>query len=166
MQDEKNITPPPRREDLFDKILALRPFRFLQPFYQKHREGLLYLFFGGVTTVVSWGSFLLFHSLLLWNEHTANILSWILAVLVAFLTNRRWVFCADEKKGGSFLFQMLTFYASRLSTLGCQELLLLIFVTLIGWAAIPVRAAAEIIVLLLNYVLSKFLIFKKGNKEE
>ncbi len=153
---------PERRADIFDKILSLRPFRFLLPFYEKHREGLLYLFFGVLTTAVSWGSFLLFHSLFLWNEHPANIAAWVLAVLFAFFTNRRWVFTADEAKGGRFLFQLLSFYAGRLSTLGVQELLLLIFSTLLSLPPIPVRAVSEVVVLLLNYLVSKFLVFRKS----
>lgn len=158
---EKNRRRPERRADIFDKILSLRPFRPLLPFYQSHREGLLYLFFGALTTAVSWGSFLLFHSLLLWNEHPANIAAWVLAVLFAFFTNRRWVFTADEEGGGRFLFQLLSFYAGRLSTLGVQELLLLIFSTLLQLPPIPVRAFCEVVVLLLNYFVSKFLVFRK-----
>ncbi len=152
---------PERRADIFDKILSLRPLRPLSPFYNRHREGLLYLFFGVLTTAVSWGSFLLFHSLLSWNEHPANILSWILAVLFAFFTNRRWVFTADEGGSGRFLFQLLSFYAGRLSTLGVQELLLLVFSTLLSLPPIPVRAVAEVAVLILNYLVSKFVIFRK-----
>ncbi len=158
---ENNSSPPERRADIFDKILLLRPFRKLLPFYERHREGLLYLFFGALTTAVSWGSFLFFHSLLLWNEHPANIASWVLAVLFAFFTNRRWVFTADETKGSRFLLQLLSFYAGRLSTLGVQELLLLVFSTLLHLNPIPVRAVCEVVVLVLNYLVSKFFIFRK-----
>ncbi len=158
----ENDRRPQRRADIFDKILSLYPFRRLLPFYESHREGLLYLFFGALTTAVSWGSFLLFHSLLLWNEHPANIAAWVLAVLFAFFTNRRWVFSADEAKGRHFLAQFLSFYAGRLSTLGVQELLLLIFSTLLALPPIPVRAVCEVVILLLNYLVSKFLVFRKG----
>ncbi len=159
---ENDRRPPERRADIFDKILSLRPFRKLSPFFESHREGLLYLFFGVLTTAVSWGSFLFFHSLLLWNEHPANIAAWVIAVLFAFFTNRRWVFTAEEAGGGHFLLQLLSFYAGRLSTLGVQELLLLIFSTLLSLPAIPVRAVCEVVVLLLNYFVSKFFIFRKN----
>lgn len=152
---------PERRADIFDKILSLRPFRPLLPFFDSHREGLLYLFFGVLTTAVSWGSFLLFHSLLSWNEHPANIAAWVIAVFFAFFTNRRWVFTADKAGGGRFLLQLLSFYAGRLSTLFVQELLLLVFSTLLQLPPIPVRAVCEVVVLILNYLVSKFLIFRK-----
>ena len=43
------------REDVFDKIMRLPLFKKIEPFYKRHKEVLLYLFFGGVVTVVSIG---------------------------------------------------------------------------------------------------------------
>ena len=50
------------REDIFDKIMRLPLLRIFEPFYKKHQEILLYLFFGGVVTVVSIGTFQLFYA--------------------------------------------------------------------------------------------------------
>lgn len=145
------------KQDIFDRIMQLPLLRLLYPFYKKHREVLLYLFFGALTTVVSWGSFYLLHYPIGWNEHIANLLSWVAAVLFAFLTNRTWVFSAK----GSFLREMLLFFAARLTTLGVEEVFLLVFTTLLEKEAMPVKIVGNLLVLVLNYVFSKLIVFRK-----
>ena len=145
------------KQDIFDRIMQLPLLRLLYPFYKKHREVLLYLFFGALTTVVSWGSFYLLHYPIGWNEHIANLLSWVAAVLFAFLTNRTWVFSAKE----SFLREMLLFFAARLTTLGVEEVFLLVFTTLLKKEAMPVKIVGNLLVLVLNYVFSKLIVFRK-----
>ena len=145
------------KQDIFDRIMQLPLLRLLYPFYKKHREVLLYLFFGALTTVVSWGSFYLLHYPIGWNEHIANLLSWVAAVLFAFLTNRTWVFSAK----GSFLRKMLLFFAARLTTLGVEEVFLLVFTTLLKKEAMPVKIVGNLLVLVLNYVFSKLIVFRK-----
>ena len=145
------------KQDIFDRIMKLPLLRLLYPFYKKHREVLLYLFFGALTTVVSWGSFYLLHYPIGWNEHIANLLSWVAAVLFAFLTNRTWVFSAK----GSFLREMLLFFAARLTTLGVEEVFLLVFTTLLEKEAMPVKIVGNLLVLVLNYVFSKLIVFRK-----
>ena len=145
--------------DIFDRLMHLPVLRILEPFYRKNKEVLLYLFFGGLTTVVSLGTFWLFYSALGWNEHAANVLSWLLAVLFAFLTNRTWVFSATAQTG--FFRQMVNFYAGRLVTLGVEELLLFIFITCLHGNALAVKLAAQVVVIVLNYVVSKLWVFRK-----
>ena len=145
------------KRDIFDRILSWRPLRPLYPFYKKHREALLYLFFGGLTTVVSWGSFYLFAYPFGLNEHIANILSWVAAVLFAFLTNRTWVFSAK----GNPLREMLLFFAARLTTLGVEEVFLLIFATILQKEVMAVKVIGSLLVLVLNYVFSKRIVFRK-----
>ncbi len=145
--------------DVFDRLFAVRLLRPLQPFWKRHREVLLYLFFGGLTTVISIGSFWVCNSLLSLNEHLANTISWVLAVLFAFLTNRVWVFRAPAK-GAAFWRQMIGFYGGRLATFLAEELVILVFVTWIGFPGLAVKIAAQIMVLILNYVVSKVFVFR------
>ena len=152
------------KKDIFDRLMGLRPFRPLRPFYVKYKEPLLYLFFGGLTTLISIFVFWLFNSPLGLNELVANLISWLLAVLFAFLTNKTWVFQSGGQEKG-FLSLMLSFYAGRLVTLGVEELLLLVFITWLGFNSMAVKIAAQIVVIVLNYVISKLLVFRdKGEK--
>lgn len=153
------------KKDIFDRLMGLRPFRPLRPLYVKYKEPLLYLFFGGLTTLISIFVFWLFNSPLGLNELVANLISWLLAVLFAFLTNKTWVFQSGGQEKG-FLSLMLSFYAGRLVTLGVEELLLLVFITWLGFNSMAVKIAAQIVVIVLNYVISKLLVFRdKGEKK-
>ena len=121
---------------------------------------LLYIFFGGCTTVVSIVSFVLLDKQLRLNELVANVGSWILAVGFAYITNRTWVF-RSRTRGKAFWKELFSFYSGRVLTLGVEEVILLVFVTWLSWNSTGVKAAAQIVVLVGNYFLSKFLIFRK-----
>ena len=152
------------KKDIFDRLMGLKLFRPLWPFYVKYKEPLMYLFFGGLTTLISIFVFWLFNGPFGLNELVANLISWVLAVLFAFLTNKTWVFKSTEQEK-SFLALMLSFYAGRLLTLGVEELLLFVFITWLGFNSMVVKILAQIVVIVLNYVISKLLVFRdKGEK--
>ena len=144
--------------DIFDKIMSLPVLRRFYGPYEKHKEVLLYIFFGGLATVVSIGTFLLFDAVM--NELIANVLSWVITVGFAYWTNRTWVFRSGVR-GKDVWKEMTTFYTGRLLTLGLEELILLVFATILRWNAAVVKIAAQILVLIGNYIISKLLIFRK-----
>ena len=146
--------------DVFDRLFSCRLLKPLQPFWNRHREVLLYLFFGGLTTVISIGSFWLCDSVLQLNEHVANAVSWVLAVLFAFVTNRLWVFQAPAK-GIAFWIQLSRFYVGRLATFFAEEIIILVFITWLGFHSLTVKIAAQVMVLILNYIVSKIFVFRK-----
>lgn len=146
------------RADLFDRLFSLPVLKWAAPVFSRHREGLLYLFFGVLTTAVSWGSFYLFHYPLALDELLANLLSWIAAVLFAFFTNRKWVF---RTHGVGVAREMLLFFGARLGTLLFEEAVIFVFVTTLAYHAMVVKMLGNIVVLILNYILSKLLVFRK-----
>lgn len=149
-------------QDIFDKIMNIPLLRQLKPFYSKNKEFLLYLFFGGLAFLVSMGTFWFFDKILNFNELIANVLSWIITVLFAFLTNRKWVFSYDNQTKKSTIWsQALCFYAGRIATLVVEECILFVFVTKMSFNSIIIKIFAQIIVILLNYVISKVWIFKE-----
>lgn len=148
------------KKDIFDRLMELPVLRVFGPFYRKHREVLLYLFFGGLTTFVSIGTFALFvHAGL--DALIANIFSWIFAVLFAYVTNSIWVFRA--KPGGirELLPQMAGFYGGRAATLLLEEAVLFVGINLLGIGALIVKITAQVLVLVGNYIISKLLVFRK-----
>lgn len=149
--------------DIFDKIMHLPILRILEPFYKKHKEFLLYAFFGGLTFLVSIFSYAFFNITIGINELLANVDSWLFAVLFAFLTNRLWVFDSHTKGKRAFLLQMASFFGGRLITLAVEEAILFVFITLLGFAGMPVKIAAQVIVILLNYIISKRIVFKDSS---
>lgn len=133
----------------------------LKELYFKYKEVINYLFFGGCTFLVSVISFYLFNKVLFLNEHVSNILSWILAVLFAYITNKAFVFESKTNTKEELLKEIASFFGARLFTLGVEELILLIFVNLLKFDAMLIKVFAQVIVILANYVLSKLFVFKK-----
>ena len=151
------------KKDIFDKIMHLPGLRVFEEVYIKHKEVLLYLFFGFLTFVVSIGSFAYCNKAMHMNELLANIISWILAVLFAYVTNKIWVF--DGKTNGvvDFIRQIVAFFGGRVFTLIVEELILFVFITKLGMGSIVIKVIAQVVVIVLNYVISKLIVFK-GNK--
>ena len=149
------------KKDIFDRIMALPGLRVFEPFYRKYKEVLLYLLFGGLTTVVSVVTFALFYKLMGIHELVANVLSWILAVLFAYVTNRTWVFSSGAESSADILREMLSFFGGRLATLLVEEGIMAVFASWLALPAVPVKLAAQVVVIVLNYVISKLFVFRK-----
>lgn len=146
----------------------------IKELWLKYKEVILYLVFGVLTTIVSWGSYALFEMALgtfitdtIILSSVANVLSWIVAVLFAFITNKLWVFESKSFKGIVVIKELGTFVGSRLLT-GVLEwvgvpLLMLIGLDqdIFGIEGMLAKVLISVIVVILNYVLSKLLVFRK-----
>ena len=139
------------KPDIFDRIMSLKIFKWANTFYTKYKEVLIYLLL-----------FALFESHFGLNEHISNVISWLTAVLFAFVTNRIWVFPTKTKGFAAFIFQMAKFYGGRLFTLGVEELMLFVFVTKLQINAVLIKLIAQVVVVILNFVISKLFVFKKN----
>ncbi len=149
------------KKDIFDKIMSLPGLRIFEPFYKKNKEVLLYLFFGGLTFLISVVTYAYFTMMFGMNELIANIFSWIIAVLFAFVTNKIWVFQSKNDTILAFVREAVAFFAGRVATLVVEEVILFVFITMLQWNSLGVKIAAQVIVIVLNYVISKLLVFKK-----
>ena len=133
----------------------------------RHREVLLYLIFGGLTTLVDWGvSFLLYA---LWGEaiektvyliHAANLVAWVAAVLFAFVTNRIWVFHSSRRGAWAILGELGSFAGGRVLTLLLQEGFVFLFFDLLSLNMYAVKIVAAVLVVIGNYFISKLLVFR------
>ena len=149
------------KKDIFDKIMSLPILNnFMEP-YKKYKEILLYLFFGGLTALVSIGSYAYCDVILGMNPLIANIISWILAVTFAYITNKIWVFQVEIHGKKELLQQIFSFYTGRLLTLGIEEAILLVFITKLGFNSLVVKVVAQVVVVLSNYVISKCFVFRE-----
>ena len=149
-----------QEKDIFDRIMELPVLRIVNPFYKKNKEILLYLFFGGLTFLVSISSYALFNIRIGWNALTANIASWILAVAFAYVTNRTWVFESSTDRGSTRIKEITGFVGGRIATLVIEELILFIFITEFEMNSVLVKIVAQVVVIALNYVISKMIVFK------
>lgn len=159
----------------------------MKELFKKHREIIVYLFFGVVTTAVSMG---VYFAILAIAEHfggvspdspsfngvrlVAQVLQWIAGVLVAFFTNKKWVFEASGTSARETARELGAFALGRVGTLGLDTALTFGTVWLLdAMGYVPFKfiltftadlwskIVASIVVVISNYVISKFLVFKK-----
>lgn len=133
----------------------------IKELFLKYKEVISYLFFGGCTFLISIISFYFFNKILFFNEHIANVISWILAVSFAFVTNKLFVFESKNKEKSVVLKELISFVLARLFTLGIEEVILYIGFNLLNIDAFIIKIVAQIVVIVSNYFLSKLIIFKK-----
>ena len=131
--------------------------------YKRYKEIVNYLIVGGLTTVVSLGVYYGCVLTILDPEvavqlQAANIISWIAAVTFAYFTNRKFVF---ESKNENKLKEAAAFYGSRVTTLLVDMGCMILMVTLFGWNDKIAKLIVQVIVTVANYVLSKFIVFRK-----
>lgn len=124
------------------------------------KEVILYGVFGIFTTVVNLASFYVLTNILHWEENISNIIAILLAVIFAYITNKDLVFHSDAKTVKEKAMQFMKFMSGRAVTmiiewLGC----LLLFLTPIP--QMISKLAMTIIVIILNFFISKFFAFKK-----
>ncbi|NLK45434.1 MAG: GtrA family protein [Treponema sp.] len=132
-----------------------------EPFYKKYKETLLYLFFGGTAFFLNIGLFAAINYCFHINELVNNIICWIICVFYQYFTNKTWVFDGHVDTIGALIKQILSFFGGRLFTLFIEEVIIAIFITWLGFNTMIVKLVAQIIVIILNYVISKLVVFKK-----
>lgn len=130
--------------------------------YLKYKEIINYLIFGVLTTIVSLLTYyLLVFTILNPNNHIelqiANIISWITCVTFAYITNRIYVFNSKNK---NIIKEIIKFYSSRLTTLFLDMLFMYIFVSKLNFNDKIIKIIIQILIIILNYILSKLLVFK------
>ena len=126
--------------------------------YKKYKEIINYLIFGGLTTVVSIATYALFAKVFHIDYLISNVLSWILAVLFAYITNKIFVFESKSKKN---IKEITSFFFFRIVSLVMEMVILYIFVDMLHIDDLITKIIAQVIVIISNYVFSKVFVFKK-----
>ena len=164
---------------------------FLKKLFHKYKEIITYVFFGVLSTIVSWGSYIIF--IKLFNSadlaskdarvFTANCLSWLCAVIFAFVTNKLWVFESKSWKPDIFLKELTSFFSSRIVT-GIVEIIGVPVLSKLGTDDVcfavlkrtPLKSVdflfsdgfyskilISVVVIILNYIFSKLFVFKNDD---
>ena len=131
--------------------------------YRKYKEIFWYLVVGGLTTLVSYGTFALFVSLFNMNATLSEALSWACAVLFAYPTNKLLVF---ENHSKNILKEFCSFVLSRVATGVFGVLFIWLFVDTLGGNEYLMKAISSVVILVLNYVFSKLITFRKKKDTE
>lgn len=176
--------------EIGEEVRLLRTKEGRREFYRKHKPIVMYVVFGMGTTAISLVSYYLFRlampdaesvpSWLSWIFKVTSkfkvesstflpvLLSWFLANMFAFFTNRKYVFGSQAHSAGRFLLEMTKFFAARLLTLAIDVVLMFVLVDLTGIHGglyeFCAKIFSNVVVLVLNYIFSKVFVFRKRKK--
>lgn len=145
----------------------------------KYKELLLYLIFGVLTTLVNFATFWIFTKIL-GEEHYLinNAIAWVVGVIFAFITNKLFVFESKSWKSNTAGKEFIEFVGARLFSFGVEEGGMWLFVDILAFGEknfalfgfnitgqIIAKLALAVIVVILNYFFSKFVIFKSKKSQ-
>ena len=128
---------------------------------RKYRSQILYVVFGALTTAVNVAVYSFCFSLLGLPNVPSVVIAWILAVLFAFITNKIWVFGSPSFAPDVLKHEIPSFFAARILT-GLLDLgVMYLAVDVLHWNAAAWKLISNVLVILLNYIASRFFIFRK-----
>lgn len=129
---------------------------------EKYKDIIPYAIFGVLTTLVNIITYWIVAHLVGLGVMLSTIIAWIVAVLFAYVTNRKWVFNSEAHLATEVLKEIIAFFGCRLATGIVDWVCMFVFVDLLKCDDVIIKTIANIIVIVLNYVASKMVIFKKG----
>lgn len=128
---------------------------------KKYQSFISYAVFGVLTTVVNIVTYSVCYNKLGIGNTLSNVIAWILAVAFAYVTNKLWVFDSKSWKWSVLRREILAFVSCRLATGILDIVIMFVCVDLMDWPAMIMKVLSNVLVIVLNYVFSKLIIFKK-----
>lgn len=129
---------------------------------KKNKEIVMYLIFGVLTTVVNIVVYYLCNDVMHMHYLIANAIAWLVSVLFAYVTNRKYVF---ESCDASWIAECLKFMTSRVSTGVIDMIVMFVLVNLFAFSSMISKVLSNVLVIVLNYLFSKLFVFKKVNED-
>lgn len=130
---------------------------------KKYKQIILYLIFGALTTALNVAVYWLMAHPLGVPTLPSTLVAWVAGVLFAFFTNKFIVFESRGKRG--FWLELGSFTLARVVTGALDALIMLVFVDLLLFNDLIVKIISNIVVIILNYIFSKFIIFRKNRTQ-
>ncbi|HOD02968.1 MAG: hypothetical protein BWY46_00751 [Firmicutes bacterium ADurb.Bin300] len=137
----------------------------------KYNELIVYLVFGVLTTAVNWGIYSVLVKYFGFNINAGNIIAWIVAVVFAFVTNKIWVFKSKTTAFKLVLKEFVLFVGARAlsGVIEIGGLPLLVWLglgqTVFGVEAFLAKIVISFVVIILNFIFSKLIVFKKKKED-
>ena len=127
---------------------------------KKYKNFILYVGFGIITTAINIILYWLLYNILDVSNVPSNIIAWIGAVIFAFLTNKNLVFGSSSWDKKTVINELWKFFGARLATGGIDLLIMFLFVDIWQFNGLLIKIIANIVVIILNFILSKLIVFK------
>ncbi len=133
----------------------------LKDFYSRYKGIIKYVIFGTVTTVLNVVTYHLLYSIFKAPNTLAVVIAWIISVAFAFITNKLFVFESKSWDKKVAKKQALDFLVCRILTGVLEVALMFLLVDILRLNGTVMKLITNVIVIILNYIASKFVIFKK-----
>lgn len=133
----------------------------IKELYIKYKEIFWYLVIGGLTTLVNIFAYFIFAHPLSLDVLPSTVLAWFVSVVFAYVSNKIIVFESKTRTFKLLLIEIILFFASRIATGALDTAIMFIFAEKLLLNDIVVKIVSNIVVIILNYILSKLLVFRK-----
>ena len=133
---------------------------------ERYRDLILYVLFGAFTTLVNTAVYWLCAHPLGLPVVPSSVIAWFMAVLFAYLTNRKMVFHSEAVTRAEIAREIVSFFLCRLATGVLDWVLMYVFADRLRLNDLAVKIAVNILAILLNYIASKLLIFRRKKRDE
>lgn len=127
----------------------------------KHRDIITYLFFGVLTTIVNYLVYIPMYHVFGISAAISNISAWVVSVLFAFFTNKTFVFQSRDWSAGVVIPEFWKFVSARIGSGLLDTAIIFVTVDLLAWNGIVMKLVTSILVIVLNYISNKLIVFKK-----
>ncbi len=134
---------------------------WIRSFIHRHMDILSYLFFGVLTTVVNYIVYLPLYNLTDLPASVCNIIAWTLSVAFAYLTNKPFVFKSGDWSKKTVIPELLKFVGCRVGSGFAETAIIFVTVDILRLNGNVIKLAVSILVVIVNYIASKFLVFNK-----
>lgn len=128
---------------------------------RKYYDILAYLFFGVLTTVVNYLIYLPCYNMLHLSASVSNVIAWIFAVVFAYLTNKPFVFRSHDWSAKTVIPEFGKFVGGRVASGLMETAIIFLTVDLLHWDGNIMKLVTSVLVVILNYITSKFIAFRK-----
>ena len=127
----------------------------------KYWDILTYLVFGVLTTVVNYAVYLPVYNFCGISAAVSNMIAWVVAVAFAFLTNKPFVFHSHDWSAQTVLPELTKFVSCRIASGALETVILFLSVDCMNWNGNIWKLVTQVLVIIINYVGSKLLVFRK-----
>lgn len=133
----------------------------LRMLIEKYWDIVSYLFFGVGTTIVNYLIYIPCYNFFGMSATVSNMIAWVVAVAFAYLTNKPFVFRSYDWSAETVVPELTKFVGCRIGSGAAETLILFLTVDLIGWNGNVWKLLTQVMVVILNYIGSKLLVFRK-----
>lgn len=133
----------------------------IQTLVKKHWDIISYLFFGVCTTIVNYLIYIPCYNFWGMSATVSNVTAWVVAVAFAYLTNKPFVFRSHDWSSKTVIPELTKFVGCRIGSGAAETVILFLTVDLLGWNGNIWKLMTQVMVVVLNYIASKLVVFRK-----